>query len=70
MWVGVVVLAFCLVYVVYRLSLTTRAVRADRRGDREQADALRTKGGLLFLGATAGLTALILIGVAVLVAGR
>jgi hypothetical protein len=58
------------VYVVYRLSLTARAVTADRRGDREQADALRAKGGLLFLGATGSLMALILIGVAVLVASR
>ena len=70
MWVGIVVLALCLGYVVYRLSLTARAVRADRRGDGERADALRTQGGLLFLGATAGLTALVLIGAAVVVASR
>jgi hypothetical protein len=39
----VLVLLLPVGYLVYRLSLTVRAVRADRAGDAERASQLRTR---------------------------
>jgi hypothetical protein len=69
MWAAVV-LVWALGYVAYRLSFVVRAVRADRAGDREHADALRTRGSTLFLGATATITLLVLVVVALAIATR
>ncbi len=70
MWVTAVLLGLALAYVGYRLSLTVRAVRADRAGDGERADAYRLRGSLLYLGLTTGMTLLVLIAVAVMLAVR
>jgi hypothetical protein len=43
-------------YVVYRLGLTVRAIRADRAGDTDRAGELRMRAVLLGLGFSVALT--------------
>lgn len=70
MWFGIVVPILALGYVAYRLSLTVRAVRAQRAGDRERADDLRTRGGYLFVGVVAALGLVGLVLAVVVIATR
>lgn len=64
---GFVVTILGLGYVAYRLSFSLRALRADRAGQTERADALRAKGTRLFLGLTSALTLLLVVWVFLLV---
>lgn len=59
-----------LVYVVYRISLPLRAVKAEREGDVERANQLRLKGSLLTIGTAGALTLLLVIWIAVSVGNR
>jgi Ca2+/Na+ antiporter len=49
-WVKVLFLATVTTYVVYRVGLSVAAVRADRAGDTERAQALRRQAFHLLLG--------------------
>ena len=68
MWAAVGLAVVMLAYLAYRFSFTVRSIRARREGDREGADSLRTRGTLVFLGTSAGLTLLLLVFIAVVIA--
>lgn len=69
-WFGIVVPILALGYVAYRASLTVRAVKAQRAGDRDRADALRAKSGYVFLGFRSALVLLALVLIVALIATR
>lgn len=58
--IGTLFLIGMSVFVGYSMWLTISAIRADRSGDIDRADALRTRGVLLRLGVGFGLTFLMI----------
>ena len=69
MWLAVVVVAAGLAYVTYRLGLTVRAIRSERRGYLDRAQQLRTKAFTLQRGVVGvTLVALVVLVIVALVA--
>jgi hypothetical protein len=56
-----IVTALALGYVVYRMGLTIRAIRAERAGDLDHAGDLRTRAAVLGVGVLCTLTLLFLL---------
>jgi hypothetical protein len=68
MWFGLVVAALAVGFLVYRISITFRSVKARRAGNSEHADELRTRGTMAFLGLTGLFTLALLVLAAVAMA--
>lgn len=69
-WAGLVILLGAFALALYRVSYSVRAARAQRAGNRDRAESLQLKGHLAFLGMAAGLTLLLVLGVAVAISFR
>jgi NhaP-type Na+/H+ or K+/H+ antiporter len=66
--VRLIVAVLAVGFLVYRLLLTFRSMKARRAGDREHADELRTRSTMAFLGMTGLFTLALLVLAAVAIA--